>query len=576
MSNLPLQIAYLASSVLFILGLKALSSPATARRGMFLAEFGMLMAVIGTLVGHHIITWEWIILGSIIGSVVGALMAIFMPMTAMPERIAISHSFGAMAAVFVGVAEYHFHLASAAEPLSRGLMSALGFELLFGSLTITGSLMAFGKLAGMITSTPITYKNQNLSNVAIFFCAVALFALLIWRPESVWAFYVMIAIGLAIGMLIVVPIGGADMPVVISLLNSYAGLSSAATGFAINNKVLIIAGALDGASGFFLSILMSRAMNRSFTNVLFGAVGTVSEQTAAAVDAKTVIRYTPEDAMQMLDSARSVIIVPGYGMAVAQAQHVAQELAERLIERGVIVRYAIHPVAGRMPGHMNVLLAEAQAPYDMLMEMDLINDDFQNTDVAIVVGANDVVNPAADKEGQPLVRHAHPQRRQGADGHHLEAEPEAGLRRRGQRVVLRQEDDDGLRRREEDLDGPRAIVEEIAPRRFKVPLSLRERAGVRGTCPGRCFTISAVSLSLPPQRQAEPDAPSIGTSPLPNPLPKGEGDRDNCPTIRKSPLRHFPVRRPSSFNHSPVTRPTLARLAAEHLSGVSPCVCQGG
>ena len=282
MSNLPLQIAYLASSVLFILGLKALSSPATARRGMFLAEFGMLMAVIGTFVGHNIITWEWIIFGSIIGSVIGALMAIFMPMTAMPQRIAISHSFGAMAAVFVGVAEYHFHLASADEPLSRGLMSALGFELLFGSLTITGSLMAFGKLAGMITSTPITYKNQNLSNVAIFFCAVALFALLIWRPESVWAFYVMIAIGLAIGMLIVVPIGGADMPVVISLLNSYAGLSSAATGFAINNKVLIIAGALDGASGFFLSILMSRAMNRSFTNVLFGAVGTVSEQTAAA------------------------------------------------------------------------------------------------------------------------------------------------------------------------------------------------------------------------------------------------------------------------------------------------------
>jgi NAD(P) transhydrogenase subunit beta len=322
-------------------------------------------------------------------------------MTAMPQRIALSHSFGAMAAVLVGVAEYQKEFTG----LSHGMMSALGFEILFGSLTITGSLMAFGKLQDLITGTPITYRFQNASNIAMFFGTVAMFVFLVCNPQAAGGalFYVMLAAGLVIGVLIVVPIGGADMPVVVSLLNSYAGLSAAATGFAINNKVLIIAGALDGASGFFLSILMSRAMNRSFTNVLFGAVGAVSAATEAQVAAKTVIRYTPEDAAQMLHDARSVIIVPGYGMAVAQAQHAVQELTEQLGAHGVIVRYGIHPVAGRMPGHMNVLLAEAQVPYDLLLEMDHINDDFQNTDVALVVGANDVVNPAArHKKDSPL------------------------------------------------------------------------------------------------------------------------------------------------------------------------------
>ena len=397
----PLQICYLASSVLFILGLKALSSPASARRGMIFAEIGMLMAVIGTLLGHHIITWQWILSGLVIGSAIGTLMAIFMPMTAMPQRIALSHSFGALAAVLVGVAEYHKEFTG----LGHGMMSALGFEILFGSLTITGSLMAFGKLQDLITGTPITYRFQNVTNIAMFFATVAMFIYLIYNPQAAGGglFYVMLVAGLIIGVLIVMPIGGADMPVVVSLLNSYAGLAAAATGFAINNKVLIIAGALDGASGFFLSILMSRAMNRSFANVLFGAVGSVSAETAAQVEAKTVIRYTPEDAVQMLRDARSVIIVPGYGMAVAQAQHVVYELSELLTGQGVIVRYAIHPVAGRMPGHMNVLLAEAQVPYDQLLEMEQINDDFPNTDVAIVVGANDVVNPAARyKKDSPL------------------------------------------------------------------------------------------------------------------------------------------------------------------------------
>ena len=405
MKDYPLQIAYLASSVLFILGLKALSSPASARRGIIYAEIGMLMAVVGTLLGHHIITWEWIVVASLVGSVVGAAMAVWMPMTAMPQRIALSHSFGALAAVLVGVAEYHRELSLGLGGPNHGMMSALGFEVLFGSLTITGSLMAFGKLQGLITGTPITYRFQNVTNIAMFFGTVAIFIYLICNPQAAGGglFYVMLAVGLVIGVLIVMPIGGADMPVVVSLLNSYAGLAAAATGFAINNKVLIIAGALDGASGFFLSILMSRAMNRSFANVLFGAVGSVSADVAAQVQAKTVIRYTPEDAVQMLRDARSVIIVPGYGMAVAQAQHVVYELSELLSQQGVIVRYGIHPVAGRMPGHMNVLLAEAQVPYDQLLEMEQINDDFPNTDVAIIVGANDVVNPAARyKKNSPL------------------------------------------------------------------------------------------------------------------------------------------------------------------------------
>jgi NAD(P) transhydrogenase subunit beta len=398
-----LEVAYLAASVLFILGLKGLSSPKSARRGLVYAEVGMVIAVVGTLIGHHILTWEslwpWIVIAAMIGSVVGAAMSIWMPMTAMPQRIALSHSFGALAAVLVGVAHYQKELSL----ITHGTMGALGFEILFGSLTITGSLMAFSKLQELIPGPPITWRFQNVQTIAIFLCTVAMFAYLVYAPQTPAVFFAMLAIGLVIGVLIVLPIGGADMPVVISLLNSYAGLAASATGFVIGNKVLVIAGALDGASGFFLSILMSRAMNRSFANVLFGAVGAVKSHAAAQDDTRTVIRYTPEDALHVLDSARSVIVVPGYGMAVAQAQHVVEELSELLIERGLQVRYAIHPVAGRMPGHMNVLLAEAAVPYDHLLEMDAINDDFQNTDVVLVVGANDVVNPAARyKKDSPL------------------------------------------------------------------------------------------------------------------------------------------------------------------------------
>jgi NAD(P) transhydrogenase subunit beta len=392
---------YLAAAILFVLGLRALSSPATARRGMFMAEIGMALAVVGTLLYTQILTWTYILVGAAVGSVIGTLMAVFMPMTAMPQRIALSHSFGALAAVLVGCFKY---LEYGGEGLGRLRMTALGFEVLFGALTVTGSLMAFGKLQELIRGAPITYRGQNIFNVALFFTTIALFLYLLYEPNAAWVFYTMMALGFVVGVLLVMPIGGADMPVVISLLNSYAGLAAAATGIAIDNKVLIIAGSLDGTSGFFLSILMSRAMNRSFANVLFGAVGAApAGGDAGKPEPRTVIRYTPEDAKLMLESANSIIIIPGYGMAVAQAQHIVHEMTELLVSRGTSVRYAIHPVAGRMPGHMNVLLAEAGVPYEQLFEMDHINDDFQNTDVVVVVGANDVINPAArHKKHSPL------------------------------------------------------------------------------------------------------------------------------------------------------------------------------
>jgi H+-translocating NAD(P) transhydrogenase subunit beta len=391
-----IQVAYLAAAVLFILGLKGLASPATARRGMFYAEVGMVVAIVGTLLQHEIVRFDWIIVGLLVGTLIGAPIAIYMPMTAVPQRTAISHMCGALAATLVGVAEYwrvQGHVAHAE-------MAALGFEVMFGSLTITGSFMAFGKLQELVKSAPVTYRGQNAVNIALFFVTLALFVYLILEPGAQRVFYVMVGLGLVIGVFIVLPIGGADMPVVISLLNSYAGLASAATGFVLGNNVLIIAGSLDGASGFVLSILMSRAMNRSFRNVLFGAFGSQPSAAAALVAAtdKSVRPIAADDAAIQLAYARSVIVVPGYGMAVAQCQHQVAELAELITRRGAEVKFAIHPVAGRMPGHMNVLLAEANVPYDRLYDMDDINPEFETADVALVIGANDVVNPAARNE----------------------------------------------------------------------------------------------------------------------------------------------------------------------------------
>src|SRR5256712_5479608 len=362
MLDTAIQLAYLAASVLFILGLKGLAHPDTARRGMLLAELGMLRAMVGPQLKHEVVRYEGIIAGIAIGGAIGAAISIGMPMTAVPQRTAISHMFGALAATLVGVAEYYRH----AGAIPHVEMAALGFEVMFGSLTITGSFMAFGKLQEIVKGAPITCRLQNLINISLYFVTLGMFAYLICQPANQHVFYAMVGLGLLIGVFIVMPIGGADMPVVISLLNSYAGLASSATGFVLGNNVLIIAGALDGASGFLLSILMSKAMNRSFTNVLFGAFGGGDHAAVAVKGAagKAVRAIGPEDAALQLAYARLVIVAPGYGMAVAQAQHQVRELAELIERRGGTVKYAIHPVAGRVPGHMNVLLAEANGALD--------------------------------------------------------------------------------------------------------------------------------------------------------------------------------------------------------------------
>jgi H+-translocating NAD(P) transhydrogenase subunit beta len=394
-------VSYLIASVCFILALQALSSPKHARRGNLLGSIGMLVAVVGTLLHAEILTFRWIAIGLIIGSAIGASMAAWIPMTKMPERIALSHAFGGLAAALVGVSEYH-HLGTG---IDRFTMGALGLEVFLGFLTFTGSLMAFGKLQGLVTGAPVTWKGQNATNITMFFGALVILVLVVIDPGQSVLFYAMGAIGLAVGVLAVLPIGGADMPVVISLLNSYAGLAAAATGFALGNYVLIIAGALDGTSGFLLSLKMSQAMNRSFANVLFGAFGAKPEESADAAGgpAANYNLATVEDAVGVLQAAQKIIVVPGYGMAVSQAQHAVRELAQALESNGATVKYAIHPVAGRMPGHMNVLLAEANVPYDQLYDLEDINDEFPRTDVALVVGANDVVNPAAKTNpGSPI------------------------------------------------------------------------------------------------------------------------------------------------------------------------------
>ena len=396
-----IQASYLLASVLFILGLRSLTHPDSARRGMQLAAVGMLVAVVGTLIHHQIVRYDWIIAGLVVGTVIGYPMGMWVPMTAMPQRIAISHMFGALAATLVGIAEYWTR--GHGLEVGRPEMAALGFEVMFGSLTITGSFMAFGKLQGILPGVPVTFRGQNVLSLSLFAAMVALAVWLVVAPGNPAAFYAMVALGLVFGVSLVLPIGGADMPVVISLLNSYAGLASSATGFAIGNNVLIIAGALDGASGFILSIIMSRAMNRSFRNVLFGAFGAPPPMSVKTSVGLTVRSITAEDAAIQLAWARKVIVVPGYGMAVAQAQHQVRELAELVEKNGGEVVYAIHPVAGRMPGHMNVLLAEANVPYDKLKEMEEINPEFKNADVALVIGANDVVNPAARNDpGSPI------------------------------------------------------------------------------------------------------------------------------------------------------------------------------
>ena len=381
---------YLIASILFILSLKWMSSPKSARHGIWAGEIGMVLAIAGTMLHHGMVDYKWIVIALVLGTGIGIPLGM-VQMTAVPQRTALSHAFGALCVTLVGSAE--FYLRSPEVP--PFMMAVLSMEVILGSLTFTGSLMAAGKLQEVLPQRPITYKGQNFVNLFFLAISVVIAGYLVMHPGAKQLFPFMIGVPLIFGILMIVPIGGADMPTVISLLNSYAGLSAAAMGFVVGSKLLIIAGALDGSSGFILSVIMSKAMNRSFTNVLFGAFGQVAAKAAAGQEEKTVRSATAEEAAGILAAANKVVVVPGYGMAVAQAQHKVRELFDALTKRGVDVRFAIHPVAGRMPGHMNVLLAEADIPYDRLMEMDDINGDFPQTDVALVIGANDVTNPAA-------------------------------------------------------------------------------------------------------------------------------------------------------------------------------------
>ncbi|HWP35633.1 MAG TPA: NAD(P)(+) transhydrogenase (Re/Si-specific) subunit beta [Thermodesulfobacteriota bacterium] len=401
-----IELAYLLASSLFILGLKRLSSPATARSGNYLAAVGMAIAIVAALLNPAVTSYRALAVALAAGAVIGTVMARTVRMTAMPQMVALLNGFGGAASALVGWAEYDRILA-AGEPFRPDVSVTIVLSLLVGAVTFTGSVVAWAKLQEVMTGRPITYPLQHPINLVLFLVIAALGALVVAEPTGASSPHLVVAILAAasvLGVLLVIPIGGADMPVVISLLNSYSGIAAAMTGFVLDNHLLIVAGALVGASGIILTQIMCKAMNRSLANVLFGAFGQVAAGAGAAAAAGGSVRsISPEDAAVMLAYARSVIVVPGYGMAVAQAQHAVRELADSLGARGVEVKYAIHPVAGRMPGHMNVLLAEANVPYDQLKEMDEINPEFERTDVALVVGANDVVNPAArNTPGSPI------------------------------------------------------------------------------------------------------------------------------------------------------------------------------
>ena len=410
--SIPTQLAYLVATALFIFSLHWMNDPKMARRGVFAGVAGMAVAVLATWIGlGRDQYFAWIVAAMVAGVVVGYPLS-RVSLTAVPQRTALSHAFGGLAAGLVGTAEFYYWFGHEREMLTAFRMTAIIAEIILGFLTLTGSLMAAGKLQEVkwIPQRPVTYRFQNITNASLLLLAVALGSLLIAAPAAAWAPYIfplIVLLALVLGVLLIIPIGGADMPTVISILNSYAGLSAVAMGFVLDNKLLITAGALDGSSGLILSIIMCRAMNRSFVNVLFGAFGQV--QQAKAGSGKLYKSETTEGAAQILEQASFVVIIPGYGMAVAQAQHKVRELYDALRQRGIRVKFAIHPVAGRMPGHMNVLLAEAEIPYGDLVEMEEINPDMPQCDVALVIGANDTVNPAARNDktspiyGMPII-----------------------------------------------------------------------------------------------------------------------------------------------------------------------------
>ncbi|MBI3602674.1 MAG: NAD(P)(+) transhydrogenase (Re/Si-specific) subunit beta [Candidatus Omnitrophica bacterium] len=396
-------LAYIISSVLFAFGLKFLGSPVSARRGNILSASGMFLAIVATLANGQIISFQWILIGIIIGASLGALVAFKAAMTQMPQMIALLHGCGALASVFVDWTAYHVN---GAGDLTNTI--TLYLSIVIGGLTVTGSAIAWGKLSEKIPGKPILFAGQRLLNIALIASILILGILFLMHPARYDVFLIILGLSVLFGIFLVIPIGGADMPVVISVLNSYSGIVACTTGFVIHNTLLIVVGSLVGANGIILSIIMCKAMNRSITNVIFGAFGAVVKKKTDG-QKKEAKAISVEDAFLILENAKSVVIIPGYGLAVAQAQHAVRELSEFLEKNGCDVKYAIHPVAGRMPGHMNVVLAEANIPYDQLMEMDAINPLMENVDVAIVIGANDVVNPAArhDKSspiyGMPII-----------------------------------------------------------------------------------------------------------------------------------------------------------------------------
>ena len=405
------RLVYLIAAVCFIVGLQRLQSPATARRGNAISGMGMLIAIVATLLAAEILTPTVILAGMVVGSALGFWMARTVRMTSMPQMVALLNGFGGAGSLLVGGAEFlRSELRGEQIPLDTGITIQL--SLLIGAVTFAGSLVAFAKLQEVMTGKPITYTGQKVISALLGLAVIGLSAYQLVTTESLlWPFYAVCAISLVLGVMLVIPIGGADMPVVIALLNSYSGIAAAMTGFVIDNSVLIISGALVGSSGIILTRIMCKAMNRSLANVLFSAFGSTtaamgSGKSAAGLSVRSV---SPEDAAVQLAYAQSVVIVPGYGMAVAQAQHVVREIQELIEKHGGEVKYAIHPVAGRMPGHMNVLLAEANVPYDKLREMDDINTEMERCDVAVVIGANDVVNPAARTDrsspifGMPII-----------------------------------------------------------------------------------------------------------------------------------------------------------------------------
>ena len=390
--------AYIIAIAFFILSLKWLSSPATARRGVLIGEIGAAIAVVTTFFNPDLVRFKWILIALLIGVIIGIPLGM-VHMTAVPQRTAMSHAFGALAAALIGIAEYYMRIPS----VNKFEMTEISLEVIIGCLSFTGSLIAAGKLQEWLPQRPIVYKGQNYVSFTVLAAAVASALILILNPVAPFLFPAMVIISLLFGVMLVTPIGGADMPTVIALLNSYVGLTAALLGFVLNSKVLVVAGALDGSSGFILAVIMCKAMNRSFTNVLFGAFGQLQVSAKAEEEEKVVHSASPEEAAAIIGAANTILVVPGYGMAVAQAQHKVREMFDVLTKKGINVKFGIHPVAGRMPGHMNVLLAEADVPYDKLVEMDDANSEMPQTDVALIIGANDVTNPAAKTDqGSPI------------------------------------------------------------------------------------------------------------------------------------------------------------------------------